>query len=322
MRLFLVILVLIVVTTGCRKRSINYDCDCSNAEQLVFHTDFEGTQIIELSSNTDKFSGSDSILYSDWESFENQENIGDIWINYEDGEDSQRIANIECDSDDTSNSVLRFTIFEPHIKEGDHMKGRVNTVMSGNKCFKEIFQTISVKLHNDMVCLETWDETFDWLTLFEFWNNSALHNESKRFRVSVGLVKSEAVSGGKLYFHVSATEWKTTHWNCVWKETNETIPVVFGEWQQIELYLKEGNENEGRFYMALISETGDRQVVFDITGFTHHPKEKYPDGFTDFNPQKLYTGEDLINYMNENGKSLSVFWDDWTLYTNKRPANE
>jgi hypothetical protein len=322
MKPLLLIILLFIIITGCRKRSINYGCDCSNAEQLIFQTGFEGTQILERSSNTDKFSGSDSILYSDWESFENNEIIGDIWINYEDGDYSQRIANIEPDSEDTTNNVLRFTIVEPHIKEGDHMKGRVNTIMSGNKCFKEIFQTISLKLHDDLACLETWDETFDWLTLFEFWNNSALHNESKRFRVSVGLVKSEAVSGGKLYFHVSATEWKTTHWNCVWKETNENIPVVFGEWQQIELYLKEGNADEGRFYMALISETNERQIVFDITGFTHHPKEKYPDGFTDFNPQKLYTGEDLINYMNENGKTLSVFWDNWALYINKRPIQD
>jgi hypothetical protein len=274
MKPLLLIIILFIVVAGCRKRSINYDCDCSSAEELIFQTDFEGTQIIERSSNIDEFSSNDATTLGNWENFKNHENVGDIWINYEDGDDSQRIASIEPDSEDTSNSVLCFTIIEPHIKEGDHMKGRVNTVMSGNKCFKEIFQTISVKLHNDMASIETWDETFDWLTLFEFWNNSALHNESKRFRISVGLVKSEAISGGKLYFHVSATEWKTTHWECIWKETNENIPVVFGEWQQIELYLKEGDENEGRFYMALVSDTDERQVIFDITGYTQHPKDK------------------------------------------------
>jgi hypothetical protein len=104
---------------------------------------------LERSSNTDKFSGNDSVNYRDWEKFENRENIGDVWINYEDGNSTQRIAKIETDSEETTNYVLRFTIEEPHIKEGDHMKGRGNTVMYGNKCFKEIFQTISLKLHED-----------------------------------------------------------------------------------------------------------------------------------------------------------------------------
>ncbi len=44
-----------------------------------------------------------------------------------------------------------------------------------------------------------------------------------------------------------------------------------------------------------------------------------PDGFTQFQPLKWYTGEELINYMAAGDKDLSVYWDDWKLYLNKAP---
>ena len=315
----IVIPVVFILLVSCRKTSINCDCECNDAEQLVFQTGFNGTQISERTTYTDEFKGIDTLALSDWSAFANHENIGEIFINYEDGDDSQRKATIETDPDDSSNPVLCFTINEPHIREGGHKKGRVNTLLTGNKCFRELYQTIRLKLHSDMTVLKQWNEKFDWLTLFECWNNSDLHHESKRFRISVGLIKPNEGAGNNVYFHVSATQWKTTRWDVVWEQTNENVPVTFGQWMNIEMYVKEGDDNNGRFFLALISDTGERQILFDITGFTHHTSEKCPDGFTDFNPQKLYTSDDLINYMKDNEKKLSVYWDDWKLYLNKRP---
>ncbi|HCB62585.1 MAG TPA: hypothetical protein DHV29_09470 [Bacteroidales bacterium] len=317
--LSLFLLVLLTAIFGCRKTSINCKCECNDAEQLVFQTGFNGTEISERTTYTDGFAGNDTLALSDWSAFANNENIGEVYINYEDGGNSQRKATIEADPDDSSNPVLCFTINEPHIREGGHKKGRVNTLLTGNKCFRELYQTIRLKLHSDLAVLKQWDEKFDWLTLFECWNNSDLHHESKRFRISVGLIKPNAGAGGNVFFHVSATQWKTTRWDVVWEQTNENIPVSFGQWMNIEMYVKEGDDNNGRFFLALISDTGERQILFDVANFTHHPSEKCPDGFTDFNPQKLYTSDDLINYMKDNGKKLSVYWDDWKLYLNKRP---
>ncbi|NOQ72908.1 MAG: hypothetical protein GQ574_12945 [Crocinitomix sp.] len=110
---------------------------------------------------------------------------------------------------------------------------------------------------------------------------------------------------------------KLCKWNDNWDQTNTTFPIPFGEWMEIELYLKEGGQSSGRFYMAVTPEGGTKQVLFDITNNTQHEKEKCPDGFTHMQPLKLYTGDDLINYMRNNGKELSIYWDDWSFYVNK-----
>lgn len=73
------------------------------------------------------------------------------------------------------------------------------------------------------------------------------------------------------------------------------------------------------FYLALTPDSGDKIVLFDVIKTTQHPKEKCPDGYSDFNPMKLYTSGDLVSYMNDNYKKLEVLWDDWKLYANKKP---
>jgi hypothetical protein len=88
---------------------------------------------------------------------------------------------------------------------------------------------------------------------------------------------------------------------------------------EIELYIKEGDENNGRFYMAVSLENGSKIVLFDIYNNTQHPKEKCADGFTHFEAMKIYVGEDDINYMKDANKELAIFWDNWKFYQNKTP---
>jgi len=88
---------------------------------------------------------------------------------------------------------------------------------------------------------------------------------------------------------------------------------------EIEIYIKEGDSENGRFYMSVTPEGGTKQILFDISNTTHHPKEKCADGFTHFEAMKIYTSDDNINYMNEANKELSIFWDDWEIHVNKEP---
>jgi hypothetical protein len=60
-------------------------------------------------------------------------------------------------------------------------------------------------------------------------------------------------------------------------------------------------------------------VVFDLTRVTHNSSDPAPDGVTEFNPLKLYTSKQLIDYMRSEGKTLQIYWDDFKLWKNKRP---
>jgi len=56
-----------------------------------------------------------------------------------------------------------------------------------------------------------------------------------------------------------------------------------------------------------------------VTNFTHMTKDPAPNGLTGYNPMKLYTSKELVSYVKSQGKTLQIYWDDFKLWTNKRP---
>lgn len=322
--IFFLSLIFTLVLFSCKKKSINCGVECNNDEEQLFQTHFNETILSNGDYSNALFSGTDpdfSTLNS-WEDFENHEKVGKVEINYEDGEDEQRLATIVTDPDSTGNSVLKFQIMEPHIKEGSLDKGRVQLDVNNNQCIREIYQTVRLKLHPDMAHLLNWDERISWLTIFEFWNNADWTKEKYPYRLTVNLFKDQEGPAEELRFHVKGEFKKNCRvckWQDDWQQENTSFSIPFGEWMNIELYIKEGDMSTGRFYMAIVLEDGSKEVLFDITNRTQHEKESCPDGFTHFQPLKLYTGDELINYMSNSSKELSVFWDDWKFYINKTP---
>jgi hypothetical protein len=318
-----ILITLIAVSVSCRKKSINCDLECSDqTTELIFQTGFDGTSITNGAYKNANFTGTD-LAYSeknDWDNFKSHSNIGVVEIGYEDGDDHQRLASIVDDPDSTGNHVLKYQLFEPHIKEGSKHKGRIQLSVHNNNCIKEIYQKVKLKLHPDLAYLKESANELAWFTLFEFWNNGAWTKEKNPFRVTVNLFKNEGTSND-IHFRVKSDYQKcrTCKWKEVWGQTDTSFPVRFGEWMEIELYLKEGDDNSGRFYMAVTPENGSKIVLFDINATTQHPKEKCADGFTHFEAMKIYTSDDNINYMKNANKELSIYWDNWQLYLNKQP---
>ncbi|UKN02336.1 hypothetical protein K6119_02225 [Paracrocinitomix mangrovi] len=323
MKNYLLILVFLFALMSCKKKSINCGLECgTQTEQMVFQTGFDGTVLNNGAYSNVEISGIDTNLTTNsyWDDFQNHPNIGYVEIGYEDGDDSQRKASIVDDPDNPGNEVLKFQLMQAHIKEGSNYKGRVQLSVHNNNCIKELYQTVKLKLHPDMAYIKDMPEKFYWFTLFEFWNNGAWTKEKFPFRISVNLFKEEG-AGNEINFRAKADyrNCKTCGWKEVWGETATSFPLVFGEWMEIEIYLKEGDENNGRFYLAVTAAGGSKMVLFDVNNTTQHPKENCADGFTHFEAMKVYTSEDNINYMNDAGKELSLFWDDWSLYINKQP---
>lgn len=309
--------------SGCKKKSQNCGVACTYDEALLFQTGFNNTTITDGKYNDANLSGTDSELAIDnsWDNISSNGNIGKAIIQYEDGTESDRLASIVDDPDSAGNKAMQFQIFNPHIKEGSKYKGRVQLNLSDNQCIKEISQTVRVRFHPDMAYLKQWDERVYWLSIFEFWNNADWSKEKYPFRVTVNLFKDQTGPVDNMYFHVKGDykkNCKICKWNKSWEEEATNFAIPFGSWMEIELYIKEGDENNGRFYMAVTPQGGSKVVLFDITNNTQHPKEKCADGFTHFQPLKFYTGDKLINYMKDGNKNLSVIWDDWKLYKNKQ----
>ena len=71
--------------------------------------------------------------------------------------------------------------------------------------------------------------------------------------------------------------------------------------------------------MAITPEGEPKQVVFDVADFTHNTTDPVPNGFTGYNPMKLYTSKEVVAFMKSQGKTLQLYWDDFKLWKNKRP---
>jgi hypothetical protein len=57
-------------------------------------------------------------------------------------------------------------------------------------------------------------------------------------------------------------------------------------------------------------------IFLTIKNYTQHPKETCPDGFSEIHPLKLYTSQELVEYMKQNNKKLQIYWDNWKVWRN------
>jgi hypothetical protein len=307
---------------GCRTGSVSKN-EVAN-ETLIFQSGFED-DVAVVSRNTDAdIIGKDKTLSknNDWVAdLDDHQDIGNFNIQYQGGDSTMRFARVVPEPSNPSNRVLHFWLNKPNV-EGS--KGRVQANLYGNKGWKEFYQSVRIFLPEDMRTVRTFPDKIHWLTIAEFWNNVTWSQQVPYgFRITLGLGKPRAAESD-LYFILDAQDCQlfpdnSQKYTTIWAETNEAVKVPIGQWFQMDYYYKEGKNEEGRFYLSITPKGGQRQIVFDVRKTTHNTGDPSPDGVTDFNPLKLYTSKELIQYMWSQGKTLQLYWDDFKLWRDKTP---
>lgn len=290
--------------------------------ELVFQTGFEGTcQVVSSRGGSDKITGVDTTLAecSDWEKdIEQKACAGPVYINYTGGDPSKRFAKIIPEPGNPDNKVLWYWLDDTYLASENTVKGRVQVdlyrIRGG---WREFYQSVRVFLHPDFNVLKDFPQRIRWLTISEFWNNEWwVKDEPYGFRITLGIGKSVA-GPGELEFILDAQDAGMKQ---VWKADAPRVRVPVGQWFTMEYYVKEGDKGHGRFWMAITPESKPRQVVFDVTNYTHNTHDPAPNGFTGYNPMKLYTSKELVAFMRSQGKTLQIYWDDLKIWTGKTPT--
>ena len=283
--------------------------------ELIFNSGFEPGSTVLTNGEAADVVGIDNSVSSpnDWvNDLDAHPNIGNFSIQYEGGDDSMRIAEIIQDPTDPLNNVLHYWLEDPNV---DGTKGRIQSNIYGNNNLTEFYQRVRVYLHEDWNILQNSVGTFQWLTLFEFWNNAGWTGENYPFRININAEKRDSAEGSPLFFGINAETKIGEYWsNLIWSEDNVNAPIPINQWLTIEIYMKEGAGGLGRFYMAMTPDGATKEVIFDITNYTHHPDDRTPDGISHFNPMKLYTSNTLIDHVRANNGVLQVYWDDFELW--------
>ncbi len=310
-------------------------CSCSSSSsgngQLVFQTGFEGTSRIvpfdESKTNAitpdfvnQTFTGKDHTLTekSDWDKdITENPDAGLFIIEYTGGDESKRYARIIPEPGNEKNHVLHFWLNDYWLASENQEKARVQvSLYEIPQGYKEFYQSVRVFLPEDWNALRTFPERIPWLTIAEFWNNEWwVKGEKYGFRITLGIGKP----GGEesdLNFILAADDSGKRD---VWVGDNTELKVPVGKWFTMDYYLKEGDRNTGRFYMTITPENEPTQIVFDITDYTHNTKDPAPDGFTGYNPMKLYTSKEIVSFLKSQGKTLQIYWDDLRVWKDKSP---
>lgn len=242
---------------------------------------------------------------------------GRLTVQYEGGDETERLARVVADPEDAGNHMLEFLLRAANVRSADEVpsKGRIqlNAYATESVRAKEVRLRVRMNLADGFEQLRSLDRAFHWLTLSEWWNDAGWTGQAHPFRITVDITKPAAQPGARLYFavraetlNVATRRWDTT----VWSRVNTSVPVPTGRWVTLEYHFREGDATDGRFHMAMVSDTGSRVVLFDVQGWTHHPDNPAPDGLTHLNPVKLYTSKALIEHAAAAGHPLQVFWDD------------
>jgi hypothetical protein len=292
--------------------------------ELIFQSGFEpASKIVARSSDAD-ITGTDLSFssHNDWVAdLDNHPDIGNFNLQYQGGDSAMRYAKIIPEPGNAGNHVLHFWLDKPNV-EGK--KGRIQANLYGNKGMKEFYQSERIFLHDDFNSVRTFPNKISWLTIAEFWNNITWSQTVPYgFRITLGIGKPTAAESD-LFFIIDGQDCQlfedgSQKYTTLWSDTNNRVKVPIGKWFTLEYYYKEGNAEEGRFYMAIQRDGGEKEVIFDLKRITHNTKDPAPDGVTDFNPIKLYTSKQLIDYMQNQGKTLQIYWDDFKLWKDKRP---
>lgn len=259
-----------------------------------------------------------------WMVFENTSDQPDAtpWamsVYYESpGTQADRYAKIITDPLDATNHVLYYWLKNAVIDAGynAHTKGRIQSGFPQHlDNAVEIYSRQRMMLHNDLGLLLDYPANADpwWIGIVigEYWMGAAWENSPNPSAIGLSVVPYNGAM--RLFLHHRTMPDLTT----LWQEMNLEYAMPIGEWFTIEIGYRMGDATTGRVVVIVTPEsTGESTVVLDVTNWTYDPQADLPGGAgpvaaTHWNPQKVYSSDNVIHYVRDRGGVVQLYFDDF-----------
>lgn len=286
--------------------------------KLIFQTGFEGDlSFIPWGNGNTKIVGSTyGLEKSDWTKVSSEDGVKTTFFYFAGGDESQRYAKIVPDPKNNINNVLEIGINDWWYNPNGLEQARIQLEFHElTPKVKELYQSVRMYLSEDFNCLKSHPGRITWCTISEFWNNISLYDPIYPFRVGLGIGKP-SVGDGDLYFTFGGQNNTPANvWTNIWNTDNFRVPAPIGKWFTMNYYFKDGDRNTGRFYMTIKVDGTDREeIIADIHNYTHHTENPASVGMRSYNPIKLYTSPELIDFVKSKDKTLKIYWDNLKIW--------
>lgn len=279
----------------------------AGAAELLLRSGFEGETVRSLFNQVN-----DTINLT----FETGRS-SDVSILYEKGTYSDRFAKVIDDPTRAGNRVLQYWLKYARIPSGPgKYKGRIQLDFGPDST--EYYQRYRMYLHPDLAVYRSYPKQNTWFMLSEMRFGSA-SSDPHVFRITVNLAKETGTNKPLVFLVGGSIRTGGTlgdgTWQSVWNQKNTGFQVPTGKWMNVETGYKQGNATQGRFYFSVQPE-GDasKTTIFDITNWTYHPSAPQPIPLTSVSPFKLYTSDQIIDHIRNNGRVAQIYWDDLELW--------
>lgn len=283
--------------------------DLAEHLNLLFQSNFEGNLSFITWGANNKITGySPNLEQSNWGKLESEGGIKSVFFNYTGGDETQRYAKIVSDPENGENKTLVFCLNDSWIDSAEGIK-KARVQLGLHKITpeaKELFQSVRVYLSEDFNSLKSYPAPITWCTIGEFWNNTWWENDPYGFRISVGIGKPKAETN-ELYFTLNGQNYQSVN---IWNADNFKVKVPIGKWFTMNYYFKDGDKDNGRFYMSIQPDGEEPITICDVHNYTHHTMNPNSKGLQGYEPFKLYTSKEIMSYVKSQNKSLKIYWDD------------
>ena len=178
-------------------------------------------------------------------------------------------------------------------------------------------------INPDVKFIETYSSSITWFVLSEIWAKDGIASGifpdgdvagSARWGFTL---KKDAGSGQPLFWRIRAEYMQPSNiaYNGIWTYENKTVPIPFGKWFTLDIYLKRGDSSNGKYKITMTVDGEQPIVLFDVTGSTIYPghPELQLSAWQNF---KLYLDDAYLDYMRNNNKKLDVYYNDFKWYKN------
>jgi len=178
-------------------------------------------------------------------------------------------------------------------------------------------------LNPDIRFLETYPSSITWFVLSEIWADDGIQSGifpdgdqagSARWGFTL---RKEPGNGQSLFWRIKAEYMQPENlaYNSIWTYENRTVPIPFGKWFTLDIYMKRGDAANGKYKITMTIDGQQPVVLFDVNGSTiypGHPELK----ITNWQNFKLYLDDKYLDYMRTNNKKISVYYNDFKWYKN------